>query len=132
MTYAPKFDVDLSYGEARESAFVDALRRCRVECKSDRKAKVTGNIAVEFRQGSTKRGKGSPSGIALSESEWWATEYDDGCWLVVPTPLMKQLARRAIDVGRVKMCGDGDRFECALVPVEWLITPWRHVREGAA
>lgn len=120
-----KFDVDLAYGEARESAFVTALRRCHAECKSDRKARITRNIAVEFRQGSTERGAGQPSGIAKTDSDWWAVEYADDCWLVVPTPLMKQLARRANDMGRVKMCGDGNRFECALVPVDWLITPWK-------
>ncbi len=131
MTYAPKFDIDLAFGEARESALVEAMRRCRVECKSDQKAKVTGNVAVEMRQGSTEIGKGNPSGISLTEAEWWAIEYDDGCWIVVPTPLMKQLARRAAQSGRRRMCGDGNRFECALVPVEWLIRPWRLVEAAA-
>lgn len=119
------WDRDLKFGEARESAFVAALTDCHVECKSDQKARITGNVAIEIRQGSTTKGTGRSSGISITTSRWWAIEYEDDCWMVVRTSLLKAKVDAAIRKGWVVMCGDGNRYECALVPTDWLVRGWR-------
>lgn len=115
------FDKDLAFGESRESAFVEAITRARVEIKSDQKARVTGNVFIEYRQ------KGRPSGISTSVAEWWAIEVDDDAWFVIRTSRLRALARRALETGRRSHGGDGNQYEGALVPVEWLGRPWRAV-----
>lgn len=120
----PQFDLDLAFGEARETAFVKAVAAATVECKSDQKLRSTGNLFVEIRQGNPKKGYGRKSGIQASLAKWWAVEYDDDCWLVVRTPLLYQLTLRAYKERGSVMGGDNHN-EGVLVPVEWLITPWR-------
>lgn len=120
------WDKDLRFGEARETAFVQALTNCHVECKSDQKLRAYGNVAFEVRQGSTLLGRGRPSGISTTLSNWWAVEYDDDCWLVMRTSLAKARVRLAANDRRNrKMGGDGGRFELVLVPVGWLVAPWK-------
>lgn len=123
------FDLDLAYGEARETAFTHALLDCHVECKSQQKTRVTGNVAIEIRQGSPKPGHGRESGIAVTTAKWWALEYEDDCWLVIRTSLLKAKVDAAIRMGRVRMCGDGNRYENVLVPIDWLVRGWRPVAE---
>src|SRR4051812_20991792 len=112
------FDVDLTFGEARETAFVHALTDCHVECKSDQKARVTGNVAIEIRQGAIDRGRGRPSGLSVSTARYWAIEYEDDCWLVMRTSMLKAKTEAAIrtpllpsGTSRVRMVGDGNRYE---------------------
>ena len=119
------WDKDLAFGEARESAFVEALRDAHVECKSDQKARSTGNVAIEIRQGDTERGKGKFSGLSVSTARWWCIEYADDCWLVVRTSLLKLVARRVYDEAGSVMGGDGNKFELVLVPLTMLVRPVR-------
>jgi len=119
------FDVDLRHGEAREAAFVSAISRAFVECKSDAKARSTGNVFVEIRQGASDKGRGRPSGLSISEASWYAIEYEDDCWLVVRTSLLKSLTRRAKAERGTVMGGDFNRFEGVLVPVEWFVRPFK-------
>jgi len=109
------FDLDLRHGEAREDALVHTLLRSRVEVKSDGACRRTGNLFVEYRQA------GRPSGISVTTAERWAFEYDDDCWLVVPTSVVRDMARRALAEERRVLGGDFDRSEGALVPIRWLV-----------
>jgi hypothetical protein len=121
------FDVDLRFGETRESAFVQAISRCHVECKSDQKARVTGNVFIETHQ-KPRTGEWRPSGINTSVADWWAIEYDDDAWIVVRRPLLKALAAHAQSVHG----GDENRYRGRLIPVEWLVTPWRKITQRDA
>lgn len=121
------FDVDLAFGEARETAFVAALTDCHVECKSDQKCRVTGNVAIEIRQGSTDLGKGRPSGLSVSTASYWAIEYEDDAWIVIRKALLKAKTEFAYRDGRRRMVGDGNRYECVLVPIDWLVRGWKAV-----
>lgn len=116
------FDRDLAFGEERESAFVQTLRDCKVEMKSDQKTRVTGNVFIEFQQ------RGRPSGIATSAARWYHVEVEDDVWITMRTSALKALARQAIAVGRVKEGGDNENVG-ALIPVEWLVRRWRGVPE---
>lgn len=113
------FDIDLRHGEAREDALVHVFLKARVEHKCDGKAKKTGNLFVEYRQ------KGRPSGIAVTTAEWWAFEFDDATWLIVPTQKLKHLARRAYQEGRVTQGGDHNHYDGVLLPLDWLVRPLR-------
>ena len=107
------FDLDLRHGQAREDALVHTMLESRVEAKSDGKCRRTGNLFVEYRY------RGQPSGISTTTAERWAFEYDDDCWLIVPTTRVRELARRAIAEDRRAVGGDFDQAEGALVPIGW-------------
>lgn len=117
------WDLDLAHGVAREGAFVEAIRQARVEHKSDGKTRSTGNVAFEIRQGSTEKGKGNPSGIATTEAEWWAVEFDDDRWLVMRTSLLKEVVREVYAKNGSVMGGDFNRYENVLVSLQRLVRP---------
>jgi hypothetical protein len=108
------FDLDLRHGIARERALVHLLLRARVEVKSDSRCAATGNLFIEYR--SHRR----PSGIAVTEAERWAFEFDEDCWLIVPTSRLRAAARLAYRKGRLVRGGDNDTSEGVLVPIVWL------------
>lgn len=109
------FDLDLRHGEAREDALVHALLQARVEAKSDAKCRRTGNLFIEYRY------RGQPSGVSTTTADRWAFEFDDDCWLLVPTERVRDAARRALAEERRAVGGDYDRSEGALVPIRWLV-----------
>lgn len=113
------FDKDLRDGEAREDAFVHVLLKDKVEHKSDERCKLTGNLFIEYKQ------KGRPSGIAVTQAHKWAFEFYPDCWLIVPTEIVKHLARIALAQGRTVKGGDGNNYEGVLLPIEWLVRPMK-------
>ena len=118
------FDIDLKDGLAREDAFAHVLMRANVDWtkikhKSDQVARRTGNLFVEFRE------KGRPSGIATTEADLWAVEFDDNCWSIIPTAKMKQYAKEAIWQGKVTEGGDRNNCTGALIPIQWIVGPRR-------
>jgi hypothetical protein len=110
------FDIDLRDGEAKEDAFKTILNGTTVEVKSDKKCRTTGNLFVEYRQ------QGRPSGIAVTTADYWAFEYDDDCWLLLPTKKLKAIARM-VSIhhrnNRVKG-GDYNEYDGVLIPINWL------------
>jgi hypothetical protein len=116
------FDLDLAFGEMRETAFSHAVMRAQAECKSDQKVRVTGKVFIETHQ-RARGGAWRPSGINTSNAQWYAIEYADDAWLVIRRSLLKSLAQR----GERRDGGDENRFRGRLVPVEWLIRPWRQM-----
>lgn len=116
------FDIDLADGQANENALAEILALTageRIEVKTDYWAARTGNVAIEYRQ------HGRPSGISTTTAEWWALHLVSLGWFVVETERLKALARQAIRTGRHKRIGDGNNFDNALVPVEWLVRPFK-------
>ncbi len=105
------FDIDLRDGEAREAAFVHVFLKDKVEHKRDYKCAHTGNLFVEYAH------KGRPSGIAITTADYWAFEYEENCWLVVPTERLKRVARAAYRAGRRVKGGDGKRYDGVLVRI---------------
>jgi hypothetical protein len=115
------WDLDLEYGESREHAIREIL--CariggRVEVKSDAKAATTGNVFLEIKQ------HGRMSGLATTTADWWAIEIGD-TWLIVPTKRLKAAAILAKSKWGTKQGGDFDNYTGVLVPVTWLVNPWR-------
>lgn len=113
------FDLDLAHGEYREGALAEILRASGplIEVKSDGKCRETGFLFIEYQQ------KGRPSGIKTTEAQWWAFEYYDNFWLIVPTERLKRAARRAWHAGNRRAGGDNNAYEGVLVPLVWLTAP---------
>ena len=88
VTADSRFDLDLRYGVAREGVLGALLGSTTVEVKSDRGAHRTGNVYVEYSY------RGRPSGIAVTQAEWWAWEIA-GRWLLIRTADLRLIARRA-------------------------------------
>ena len=116
------FDIDLRDGKARENAFVHVLLQSRVEHKRDKLAAKTGNIAVELEQVCSD-GVKRPSGVMSTTAEYFAFEYYPEFWFIVPTKFVKNLARRAVEVGKAAWIGNDNNHYNALVPIEWFVRP---------
>ena len=116
------FDLDLLFGESKEKEFLRAIGDSHIECKSDQKCKITGNVFIETHQ-QDKNGDYVSSGINTSKSGWWAIEIEDERWILLRRLELKRLALNAKSVNG----GDRKEFRGKLVPVEWLIRKFRLV-----
>ncbi len=118
------FDLDLRYGQGREDAFGYVLLRATVEHKADCKwPSKTGNLFIEYRQ------YGKPSGLSTTTADYWAFEYMTNRWLIVPTEELRELVKLAArDPKRRVKRGDNNKYSGVLLPIDWLVCPWKAVR----
>jgi len=73
MTTKSSFDLDFSYGRKGEQLVEDLLTEGkRIEVKRDRKWHLTNNVYIEVECFFTKDNKWAPSGLAVTEAEYWA------------------------------------------------------------
>lgn len=115
------FDIDLRQFQQREAALAMVLMSRgtnTIEHKRDCITVRTGDLFVEYHQPS------GPSGLAATTADQWAFEYDDNCWLLVPTARLKTICRVAYQQGRVTSGGDRNGFAGVLLPIRWLIPPY--------
>lgn len=106
-----KFDVQLTGGHKSEVQYGGIMMDSKTEVKRESYLwELTRNICIEYRH------NGKPSGIWVTEAEWWAhelvhtlsdeTEVSWG-YLVLPVWRLKELCRDAFRKG-AKRCGVGD------------------------
>lgn len=115
------FDIDLRKYEAREGTCAKVLLSRGthlIEHKRDEGCVKTGNLFIEYCQPS------GPSGIATTQSHHWAFEFDDNCWILIPTERLKSLSRAAYSQGRRRNGGDFHNYTGVLLPVRWLVPPY--------
>lgn len=115
----PNFAADLEFGQGREQRFFNLLVGGKIEHKADRLCQEKGNLAVEYEK-RDHRGCIHPSGISVSESDWYAIEFAFERWVLLRTYALCDIHLRAIEEGRIAWGGDGERFHCALIPFGWL------------
>lgn len=73
MANKSSFDLDFSYGRKGEQLVEDLLTDGkRVEVKRDRKWHLTGNVYIETECFFTKNNAWAPSGLSVTEAEYWA------------------------------------------------------------
>lgn len=132
-----KFDKDFLAGIAAEDAFIRHLCQAKIEFKRDFWTRHTGNVAIEFEKKSTN-GSTEPSGLGVNDSYWYGFDFGHECRMTIPTHIVKQLTKIAKQRGMTKWIGDGNRFHCALIPVEWFTgygpadePEWRHPGNNA-
>lgn len=111
------FDLDLQEGQIKEELLKQLIGGVgyRVEVKWDRRAKDTGNVFIEYRQ------KGRPSGIAITEADWWAIFFDEDAAVWLRTQRLLWLARESWNAGNRVAGGDYDRYEGVLIPLADLV-----------
>jgi hypothetical protein len=119
-----KFDIQLSQSLIHQRRLGDIFEHGKIE-KIELKTETwqwerTGNICIEYRQ------NGKPSGIAVTESDYWVHELRrDGktlCYLMFPMERLKELAREHYRLGHFhEGGGDGGRFCNILIPLSEIL-----------
>lgn len=111
------WDIDLSFGEVGEKNLYGIFKDSKIECKRDRMALLTGNMAIEYEQ------NGKPSGIATSRADYWCYIFTDGdkdiFYFIIPISTLKNIARKYYEEGCIKHCGDNNNV-VVLVPTKEL------------
>ena len=126
-----QFDLDLRHGQAVEGALANLLLRATVEVKNDKTSRRTGNFCIEYQQYGPDGKSYVPSGIAVTTAMYWAFQYDEGCYLIMPTERVKEIARRfAKDKGNRKLTGDNGNWS-VLVPISAFIPSMQLVKTPA-
>lgn len=113
---ASKFDIDLSYGKEREHRFAEMMHSS-IEVKSDRQARKTGNIYVEYES------RGKPGGIEKTDAKYWAQEVDEDVFVVMTTDRMRTLVKNRLDKYGTTLGGDGKTSKGVLLRVTELVKP---------
>jgi len=109
---------DLQFGEMKEKELANILLNQKIEVKTDRKWKETGNIAVEFMS------RGKKSGISITEAKYWAFILDNDNKIegiiILPTHKLRLIAREYFSKGRVVKGGDDNTSDMVLIPLSVL------------
>lgn len=85
-----------------------------VECKFDRMAHKTGNIALEVGY------KGNPSGIVTSKSKWWAVGIKKGFFII----LTEELKMTCVLYDTING-GDNGNSKIKLIPIDDLVRTFK-------
>lgn len=115
-----KFGFDLAYGQKFEKELEHIINEqvvswfcgAKIECKSDRLSAKTGNMYFEYES------RGKPSGLAVTESDYFA--YDTGlCIYLFRTDKLKAFLRTGFSSGKYKefKAGDDKTSTGLLVPI---------------
>ena len=120
---ASQFDIDLPIGQAREELVKQLLTDVvgvKIEVKTDFKVSDTGNVAIEYEC------RGKPSGISITQADWWAIVLDGDRFsseviVLIKTDRLKGIARKHFVLGKVVSGGDDNVSKMVLVPVIELI-----------
>lgn len=88
------FAYDLAIGQAEEVWLSEVLAGAKMEIKRDFLAHRTGNIYVEYHCW------GKPSGIAITQADFWAFILNGQRVIIAPTDFLKQICRDAYADGR--------------------------------
>ncbi|ANS03895.1 hypothetical protein [uncultured Mediterranean phage uvDeep-CGR2-AD3-C191] len=110
-----RFDIDLGYGQQGEQRAADLLSMTasKIEVKTDRLWKTTGNIALEVKW------RGRPSGLATTKADYWIFILADGdedfSKLIFSVKRLKRIARRFKH--NFRYGGDDNQSKLILVPL---------------
>lgn len=100
--YKPQFDIDLRYGRKGEELVLNFLTgmltdepgHLTVEVKTDARALDTQNVYIEYE---CRRQDGwQPSGIAVSEADYWAVVIGETVVIGVPTAIIQTCCTKAL------------------------------------
>lgn len=94
MSSLSSFDLDFSFGKAGEQLVSDLLTEGkRIEVKRDRKWNITGNVYIETDCFFTKSNAWAPSGLSITEAEYWAFVLHHTV-LMLPTTTLWEAVRK--------------------------------------
>lgn len=115
-----KFDIDLAYGLQAENDLYNRIVGSKIELKTERDYWYkTGNIAIEYEY------RGQPSGIAVTEAEFWCHELRKDCrtmaYVLTPTDILKKIARAYYAKNGAVIGGDNKWSKFILIPINQLL-----------
>ena len=105
----PMFDIEYVFLKIRMKA-----AGSKIEVKSDAIAKKTGNVFVEYQS------RGKKSGIATTESDYYAFEIDN-TYIIISTEKLSKASRKYIGTDRDVLGGDSNTSKGILLPVIELV-----------
>jgi hypothetical protein len=102
--FNPHFDLDLKFGQEQENELQKIFDSERIEVKTDRVCKRTGNLYVEYQS------RGKESGIKTTKAHYWAfclwtEDKKKYSWVIIPTIKLKRLIRK----NKYRSVSGGDR-----------------------
>lgn len=112
MHFNSDFKYDLKLGQLGEKHLSRILKDKKIEVKTDFQAEKTGNIFVEY----SSRNK--PSGISISESDWYAFIISNEKIKLIATKKLKEICRKYLNTKRDIKGGDNNTSSGVLVPLE--------------
>ena len=119
MEYCNDFRYDLKFGQIGEKLLNDILTLKTIEVKRDSWIYKSGNIAIEFES------RNKPSGIAKSESEYWAIifsgGYKDEIIIIIKANRLKDICRKYYKLGNIKSMGDNNTSKSILIPIKEIL-----------
>lgn len=126
MANKSSFDLDFSYGRKGEQLVEDLLTDGkRIEVKRDRKWHLTGNVYIETECFFTKQDAWAPSGLSVTEAEYWAFVLEQSIF-IVPTSILRSAVIR---YGREITCEiPPNRSKGFLITVENLLAATKESR----
>lgn len=113
MEFNSDFKYDLIVGQVAEDRLAEILKYCKVEVKSDKVALKTGNVFVEYLD------RGKPSGISISESDYYCFEIND-TYHLIETNTLKERCRKYIGTVKDVKGGDSNLARGILLPINEL------------
>tara|TARA_B110000977_G_scaffold25830_1_gene31940 strand:+ start:15680 stop:16048 length:369 start_codon:yes stop_codon:yes gene_type:complete len=111
----PEFDKDLKFGQQYENELQEMLEG-KIEVKTDRRCKTTGNLFVEIES------RGKPSGVFSTKSKYyafclWEEKRKLQIWVLIPTKILKKLMKKY----PIKNGGDNWTSKGHIIPKEDLL-----------
>ncbi|MBC8452410.1 MAG: hypothetical protein H8D65_00975 [Spirochaetes bacterium] len=108
-----RFDINLAEGKYGEHVMANIIET--VEVKRDYVVSTTGNLAVEYYN------HGKPSGISITEAEWWGFLLDGDEFQGEVAVLIKtSRLRKIIDKCKEITGGDNNKSHMKLLPLKKL------------
>lgn len=115
MNYNSDFKYDLKVGQMAELELGKILTGATIEVKSDLQAKSTGNVFIEYHS------RGKASGIATTESDFYALHIEEGTYILIETEKLKEICRKYKNTERDVMGGDNNTSKGILLPLTDLV-----------
>tara|TARA_R110001592_G_scaffold183361_1_gene427039 strand:- start:2087 stop:2608 length:522 start_codon:yes stop_codon:yes gene_type:complete len=130
MKHNNDFRHDLEVGQKGEKLLEDMIEGDKIEVKSEQTKMsknwmTTGNCFVEYES------RDKISGLAHTESKWWAINFMDGdelCFSAfLPVDRMKKIGRKFYKEKGYVQGGDNNTSKGVLVPISALFDPKSHL-----
>ena len=115
MNFNSDFKYDLQLGQLGEKYLNDILANKKIEVKTDLQFKDTGNIYIEYES------RNKPSGIATTQSDWYAFVLSKEKIILVTTDKLKDICRKYIGTKFDKRGGDNNTSKGICIPIKEIL-----------
>jgi hypothetical protein len=115
MNFNSDFKYDLQLGQLGEKYLNHILAYKKIEVKTDLQFKDTGNIYIEYES------RNKPSGIASTQSDWYAIVLSKEKIILITTDKLKDLCRKYIGTEYDKRGGDKNTSKGICIPIKEIL-----------